>query len=311
MWIDTHCHLDADEFDADRDAVVARARAAGVTMQVLPAAHVSHFAKTAAVARQYGLAYALGIHPLWVGQSDEADIERLREAARAALADPRFVAIGEIGLDFYVEGLDRERQHWFYREQLKIAREFGLPAILHVRRSADALLRELGHIEIPGGIAHAFNGSEDQAGRFVARGFKLGFGGAMTYDGSLRIRRHAATLPDTGWVLETDSPDIPPQWCRDGRTVLRNEPCELPRMAEVMARLRRVELETLARQNEVNARSALPRLGAWLDPVAAFTPPPQLSPASQGRESFPSPPAGEGSKPSPASAGEGGCEAAG
>jgi TatD DNase family protein len=302
MWIDTHCHLDADEFDADRDAVVARARAVGVTMQVLPAAHVSHFAKTVAVARQYGLAYALGIHPLWVAQSDEADIERLREVVRAALADPRFVAIGEIGLDFYVEGLDRERQQWFYREQLKVAREFGLPAILHVRRSADALLRELGRVDVPGGVAHAFNGSEDQAGRFVARGFKLGFGGAMTYDGSLRIRRHAATLPDTGWVLETDAPDIPPQWFRDGRAVLRNEPGELPRMSEVMAQLRGVELDALARQNEANARTALPRLAVWLDQVAAIGPHPRPSPAD----------AGEGrNKPSPASAGEGGCEAAG
>lgn len=264
MWIDTHCHLDAPAFDADRDAVVARARALGVSMVVMPAGHVDDAPQARAVAERHGFAYALGIHPLWIDRAREDDVARLREAVRESLADPRFVAVGEIGLDFFVEGLDRERQVWFYREQLKVARAFDLPVILHVRRSADALIKELNRIAVPGGIAHAFNGSEDQAARFVARGFCLGFGGAMTYDGSLRIRRLAASLPAHAVVLETDSPDIPPQWLRDGVAPLRNEPGELPRIAQVMGELRGIDAAGLAALNRVNAVRVLPRLGAWL-----------------------------------------------
>jgi TatD DNase family protein len=267
MWIDTHCHLDAQEFDADREAVVARARAAGVTMMVLPAAHVAHFEAAAGAAQRYGFAYALGLHPLWLEGAQPQDIERLRQAARAALADARFVAIGEIGLDYFVPDADRARQQWFYREQLRVARELGLPVILHVRRSADDLLKELRRIEVPGGIAHAFNGSAQQAQQFVERSFKLGFGGAVTYEGSLRIRRLATELPAHAIVLETDAPDIPPQWLRRASGPLRNEPAELPRIAEVLARLRGVDAAELAALNRRNALAALPRLAALLEDV--------------------------------------------
>ncbi len=261
-WVDTHCHLDADEFDADRDAVVARARAAGVTMMVLPSVHVAGFAKTAQVAKHYGVAYALGLHPLWLEHAQDDHIEALRSAVRAALTDPHFVAVGEIGLDFFVPDVDVARQEWFYREQLKVAREFQLPVLLHVRRSADALLKHLRRIEVPGGIAHAFNGSSEQAQAFIERGFCLGFGGAMTYEGSKRIRRLAATLPDTAWVLETDAPDIPPQWLRVDGQPQRNEPAELPRMAQTLAQLRQTSLEALAQRNLDNTLAALPRLSA-------------------------------------------------
>lgn len=259
-WIDTHCHLDADEFDADREAVVTRARAAGVPMMVLPSVHVAGFAKTAQVARQYGLAYALGLHPLWLDQAKEEHIEVLRAAVQSALADPHFVAIGEMGLDFFVPGLDVARQEWFYREQLKVARDFDLPVLLHVRRSADALLKHVRRIAPAGGIAHAFNGSLQQAQTFVARGFCLGFGGAMTYDGSRRIRSLAATLPDHAWVLETDAPDIQPQWLRVDGQALRNEPAELPRIAQMLTQLRHKSMAALALQNQENAWRVLPRL---------------------------------------------------
>ncbi|MCS6944784.1 MAG: TatD family hydrolase [Sutterellaceae bacterium] len=262
MWIDTHCHLDAAEFDADRDVVVARARAAGVTAMVLPSVHTAHFAATAAVAQRYGLAYALGIHPLWIADAGEEDIDRLRDAVRAALSDPHFVAIGEIGLDYFVADADRARQQWFYREQLRIARDLSLPVILHVRRSADDLLKELRRLEVPGGIAHAFNGSAQQADQFIARGFRLGFGGAATYAGSLRIRRLAADLPAHAIVLETDAPDIPPQWLRRDGVALRNEPAQLPRIAAEIAALRGMSLHTLAALNRANVIAALPRLAA-------------------------------------------------
>jgi TatD DNase family protein len=267
MWTDTHCHLDAAEFDADRAAVVARARAGGVTMAVLPAVHVDWFDKAAAVAQAHGFAYALGLHPLWLQTAEDDHIDRLRDAARAALADPRFVAIGEIGLDFFVPDPDVQRQERFYVEQLKIARDLALPVIVHVRRSADALLKHLRRIEVPGGIVHAFNGSEQQAQQFIARGFKLGFGGAMTYNGSQRIRRLAATLPVEAIVLETDAPDIPPQWLRVEGHVGRNEPGELPRIAETLRALRQgadagapASLAALAAQTRANAQAALPRL---------------------------------------------------
>jgi len=264
MWIDTHCHLDADAFDADREAVLERARAAGVSMIVIPAVEAAAFPTVAQLAHRHGYAYALGIHPLYTPQAAEGDIERLREALAAARDDPRLVAVGEIGLDYSVEGLDRQRQEWFYAQQLKLAREFRLPVILHVRRSADGLLKYLNRHEVIGGIAHAFNGSEDQALRLIARGLKLGYGGAMTYDGSLRIRQLAATLPDDAWVLETDAPDIPPQWRRKDGESLRNEPGDLPAMAQVMAQLREAPLDAVAQTNRRNACAALPRLAALL-----------------------------------------------
>jgi TatD DNase family protein len=265
-WIDSHCHLDASEFDADRPAVIARARAAGVAMQVLPAVEVGNFEAVRRLAHEAGLGYALGIHPLFVERADDADIERLADALRACRDDPRLLAVGEIGLDHFVPGLDRARQERFYAAQLKLAREHGLPVILHVRRSADGLLKQLRRIEVPGGIAHAFNGSDAQAAQFAARGFKLGFGGAMTFERALQIRHLATSVPDEVPVLETDAPDIPPQWlyvqARDRATQppARNEPSQLPRIAQTLAALRGWTAEETAERTAANARAALPRL---------------------------------------------------
>jgi TatD DNase family protein len=264
MWIDTHCHLDAHEFDADRDVVVERARAAGVDMVVMPAGHIDEGDKAARVAGRYGFAYALGFHPLWLDGVLPDDVDRLRAMVSAALADPRFVAVGEIGIDQFEPRADLERQQWAYREQLKVARDFGLPVIVHVRRSADLLLKHLRAIEVAGGIVHAFNGSAQQAQQFVARGFRLGFGGALTYSGSQRIRRHARELPDSAWVLETDAPYIPPQWLRGDGAADRNEPAHLARIAHEFAALRGTPPATVAELNRANAVAALPRLGAWL-----------------------------------------------
>ena len=270
MWIDTHCHLDAPEFDADRDTVVAAARDAGVRMLVLPAIQARDFARVRALAAQYGLAYALGIHPLCVAQAQDDDLDRLRDALAAARHDPRLVAVGEIGLDHFVPGQDITRQACFFRAQLTIARDAGLPVLLHVRRSADALLSGLRRIEVPGGIAHAFNGSPAQAQAFAARGFRLGFGGAMTHERALRIRALAATLAPEVPVLETDAPDIPPQWLyrtaaeRAAGATHRNVPSELPRIGGVLATLRGCSPAETAAQTAHNAFAALPRLQAWI-----------------------------------------------
>jgi TatD DNase family protein len=268
MWIDTHCHLDAAEFDADRAGVVARARAAGVGQMVLPAVAPANFDAVRALAHEHGLAYALGIHPLFVERADDADLQRLREALERWRDDARLVAVGEIGIDHFVPGADRERQARFYEEQLRIAREFALPAIVHVRRSADDLLKHLRRVPVAGGIVHAFNGSAQQADAFVERGFRLGFGGAMTFERALQIRRLARELPIDAIVLETDAPDIPPQWLyrtageRAAGARSRNEPAELPRIARTLAALRDMEPGALAAATRSNAHAALPRLAA-------------------------------------------------
>lgn len=264
MWIDTHCHLDAAEFDRDRDAVVARAEASGVSLCVMPAGGLDDARAAPEIAEHHGAAYAIGMHPLWLDEVQESDLERMRELVRSSLPNPRFIAVGEIGIDL-VDGGPIARQEFFYREQLRIARDFGLPVIVHVRQSADLLLKHLRRIEVPGGIVHAWNGSEQQAKQLIERGFRLGFGGAMTYSGSQRIRRHAATLADDAWVLETDAPYIPPQWLREGGVVERNEPAQLPRIAAEMARLRGTTVSELAARNRINACAALPRLATLLD----------------------------------------------
>jgi TatD DNase family protein len=268
MWIDSHCHLDAPEFDADRDAVVARAQAAAVAQIVLPAVERGNFETVRQLAHRHGLSYALGIHPLFVDRADEGDLGALRElldaGAEPEARDRRLVAVGEIGLDHFVAGSDHAKQARFFVAQLKLAREFDLPVILHSRRSVDTLLKHLRALRVRGGIAHAFNGSEQQAQAFIALGFKLGFGGAMTFDRALQIRRLAQTLPIEAIVLETDAPDIPPHWLyrtaaeRAAGETSRNEPAELPRIAQTLAELRGLSLPALAEITSANVRAALP-----------------------------------------------------
>jgi TatD DNase family protein len=267
MWIDTHCHLDAAEFAADADAVRARARAAGVSHCVLPAVQVANFAAVRELAQRHGDSYALGIHPLYTDHAADTDLQRLDEALALAAGDPRLVALGEIGLDFFEGSPDGARQERFYVEQLRLARRHGLPVILHVRRSADALLKHLRRADVTG-IAHAFNGSRQQADEFIKLGFKLGFGGSVTYERAQQIRRLAAELPLAALVLETDAPDIPPHWLyrsaadrAAGHAQGRNEPAELPRIAGVLAQLRGMPLEELAQATADNAIRVLPKLG--------------------------------------------------
>lgn len=279
-WIDTHCHLDADEFVGDVARVRDRARTQGVRHCVIPAVEVGNFSAVRDLAHADGDSYALGIHPLFVPHAGDGDLQRLDLALADAIDDPRLVAVGEIGLDFFVPALCapamRERQEQFYLAQLQLARKYALPVILHVRRSADRLLRGLRAVK-PGpgmqwqGIAHAFAGSEQQAMAFVALGFKLGFGGAVTFDRALRLRRLAVSLPLSALVLETDAPDIPPHWLyvpaarRDaGQTQPPNEPGQLPAIAQVVADLRGVTPEQLALATCRNACAALPKLAALL-----------------------------------------------
>ncbi|HEV7578279.1 MAG TPA: TatD family hydrolase [Caldimonas sp.] len=266
VWIDTHCHLDAAEFDADRDEVVARARAAGVAQIVIPAVDAGNFEQVRELAHRHRLAYALGIHPMCTDRAGAADLAALRDALARHAGDPRLVAVGEIGLDHFIAGLDHGRQETMFAAQLALAAEFGLPVLLHVRRAVDTVLKHLRRRPVPGGLAHAFNGSEQQAGAFVELGFRLGFGGAVTFERALRIRRVGRAVAESAIVMETDSPDIPPQWryrtaeARAAGATMRNEPAELARIGAELAALRGETAEALAAATSANAIASLPRL---------------------------------------------------
>ncbi len=253
MLIDTHCHLDAAEFAADRDQVVARSRAVGVTAMVVPAVERGNFAGVLDCCAHYpGCHAALGIHPMYVGRAHAEDLALLR----ALVAQHHLVAIGEIGLDFFVPDFDAERQGFYFSEQLKIARDFDLPVLLHIRRAQDQVLKQLRRIRVKGGIAHAFNGSRQQADAFIRLGFKLGFGGAMTYLRATHLRELAMTLPLEAIVLETDAPDMAPVFAARER----NSPEYLPRIAQMLADLRGLPLEDVARVTSANARAILGEL---------------------------------------------------
>lgn len=271
MWIDTHCHLDAMEFDGASLAVADAAAQKAVSAIVIPAVHPSNFEAVTSLAQQRSdCFYALGIHPMYVPTAQESDLQLLREKVLTLMSSDvgntedgaitRFVAIGEIGLDFFVPELSqsplREKQEFFYVEQLKIARDFGLPVLLHVRRSQDQILKYLRRIKVVGGIAHAFNGSQQQAQTFIDLNFKLGFGGAMTYTRALQIRRLASNLPLSAIVLETDAPDISPSWLHPAI----NSPAELPQIGAVLAELRGMTITQIAAQTTANALEVLPRL---------------------------------------------------
>jgi len=288
MWIDTHCHLDAPEFGAEHALALSRraqAAAENVAICVLPAVEVGNFDTVRQLAHHTGDAYALGIHPLCVPRAADDALEQLDAALTRHRDDPRLVAVGEIGIDLFVPALIEPamlaRQQHFYRAQLKLARRHGLPVIVHVRRSADLVLKHLRALGAQGdagpgcqgiqGIAHAFNGSAQQAQAFIDLGFKLGFGGAMTFEPARQLRRLAAELPLAALVLETDAPDIPPQWLyttaaerAEGKPQGINSPAELPRIGAVLAQLRGMAGEAVAAATTANALAALPRLEALL-----------------------------------------------
>jgi TatD DNase family protein len=276
MWIDTHCHLDAEELKNNQPsppALLDKLAINNIAICIIPAIQNSNFSTVRELAHTQRQAYGLGIHPLYVPQSHEDDLKYLDAQLAQCQSDPRLVAVGEIGLDFFVPELCtpamREKQTLFYRAQLKLAKQHGLPVILHVRKSADGLLKALREIGSHGGIAHAFNGSEQQAMQFVDMGFCLGFGGTVTYERSQQIRTLAKSLPPEAIVMETDAPDIPPHWIyataeerAAGKPQGINSPLELPRIGQVLAELRGISATAWAAQTTANALRVLPKLKA-------------------------------------------------
>jgi TatD DNase family protein len=274
IWIDTHCHLDAPEFAANFPAVIDDALQNNVQAILLPAVRAADCQQVRAMANQYGsqlpgLVYTLGIHPLYTNQAQKSDVQVIEQQISQSLPDPRFVGIGEIGLDYFVEDLDLRCQDYFFNAQLDLAEQFQLPVILHVRRSQDAILKALRCRKIPGGIAHAFNGSMQQAEQFIGLGFKLGFGGAATYERALQIRRLLKELPLDSIVTETDAPDIPPAWLR-AEGIAFNEPAFLPRIAQELATIRGIDKAVFADAVWRNAMQVLPRWSALCTTSSAF-----------------------------------------
>lgn len=251
MLIDTHCHLDAAEFGGRQAELRQAAQSAGVDRIVVPSVARANFAAVRALCEQYpGCFPAYGIHPMFVDDAIPEDLEILRDYLR----DHQPVAIGEIGLDFFIEHYDQARQEHFFAEQLKLAREFDLPVLLHTRRAQDTILKHLRQTRVHCGIAHAFGGSRQQADEYISLGFKLGFGGAMTYPRATRLRELATTLPLSCIVLETDAPDMPPEFVEHGQP---NKPEYLLRIAQMLADLRGIPLEEIAQATTENALAVL------------------------------------------------------
>jgi len=257
--IDTHCHLDHEAFEADRNDILSQASAAGVQMIVVPSVMPSNYVDVILLAQQHvNCCYALGIHPMYVDRVKPKSLNDLNYLVEKTLqVENKLVAIGEIGLDLFVTKENKELQEHFFSEQLKIAQAYGLPVILHVRDAIDDVLKHLRRVEVCGGIAHAFNGSQQQAEQLIAMGFKLGFGGAMTYERATKLRALAKTLPLESIVLETDAPDMPPAWIEKNG---RNSPLGLLQIAKELASVRRIPVSQIIEITSKNSAAVLPKI---------------------------------------------------
>ena len=258
--IDSHCHLDVSDFDADRHAVLQRARHNGVAGIVVPGIDAAGWDSLRQLCcSEPGLYPAFGLHPVFLSQHTARDLAALQ----ALVQRHPPVAIGEIGLDYFVEGLDREAQQTLFEAQLAIARDAGLPVILHVRKSHDRVLATLRRVRVCGGICHAFNGSQQQASLYQDLGFRFGFGGMLTYERSTRLRALAKALPVESLVLETDAPDMTVAQHQGER----NSPEYLPYCLAALAEVRDESAQELGRITTANAREVL-KLDAWKPCVA-------------------------------------------
>lgn len=245
--IDSHSHFDAADFDTDRDAALARAQAAGIDVQIVPAVSADGWPKLKQVCASHpGLYPAYGLHPMFLADHRPEHLHALRDW----IARERPVAIGECGLDFFVEGLDVDVQHDYFDGQLRLAREFDLPVIVHARRAVDAVITAIRKVGGLHGVVHSFPGSAEQAAQLHKLGFLLGIGGPVTYERAHRLRSVVATMPLEQLLLETDSPDQPGVTQRGQR----NEPAHLVEVLDVVAVLRDAPRERIAEATCANAR---------------------------------------------------------
>jgi TatD DNase family protein len=246
VLVDSHCHLDAPEFDRDRDAVIARARAAGVSRQVVPAVSAAGWPKLRSIcAGTDGLFPAYGLHPMFLQEHRDGHLAELDDWIQRE----RPCAIGECGLDFFVDGLDPRAQQHFFDGQLELAREHALPLIVHARRSVDAVIASIKRIGDLRGVVHSFSGSAEQARQLAQLGFMIGLGGPVTYERANRLRKLAAGVPIESLLLETDAPDQPDAGIRGQR----NEPARLANVLQVVADLRGETPAAIAAATSANA----------------------------------------------------------
>ena len=244
--VDSHSHFDAAEFDADRAAAHARAVAAGVVAQIVPAVDAAGWPKLRQTcAGLPGLWPAYGLHPMYL---DAHRPEHL-PALRAWIERERPLAVGECGLDYFVEGLDAEAQSFYFDSQLRLAREFDLPVIVHARRAVDAVIAAIRRIGGLRGVVHSFSGSAEQAAQLHRLGFLLGIGGPVTYARANRLRGIVAGMPLEQLLLETDSPDQPGATHRGQR----NEPAHLLEVLDAIATLRKEPRDDIAAATRDNA----------------------------------------------------------
>ena len=244
--VDSHSHFDAPDFDADRAAALARAHAAGVDAQVVPAVEAAGWPKQKAVCALFpGLFPAYGLHPMYLSEHRPAHLEDLR----TWIEREKPVAVGECGLDFFVEGLDAETQQQYFDGQLRLAREFDLPVIVHARRAVDAVIASVKRVGRLRGVVHSFSGSPEQARQLWQLGFLIGLGGPVTYERANRLRALARTMPLDYLLLETDAPDQPDAGIRGQR----NEPARLPVVRDVIAGLRGITAVEVSQATTRNA----------------------------------------------------------
>jgi TatD DNase family protein len=255
MLFDSHCHLDAAEFDRDRDAVIARAQAAGVMRQLVPAVTAAGWPKLRDIcAGTAGLFPAYGLHPMFLAEHRDQHLLQLRDW----IERERPLAIGECGLDFFIDGLDPAAQQRFFHGQLELAREYALPLIVHARRSVDAVIAAIkrGGSGVRG-VVHSFSGSAEHARQLAQLDFMIGLGGPVTYDRANRLRKIAAGVPIEWLLLETDAPDQPDAGIRGQR----NEPARLATVLQTIAELRDEDPAVIAAATTANAERlfGLPR----------------------------------------------------
>lgn len=257
--VDSHSHFDVVEFDDDRAVALARARAAGVGRQLVPAIDAAGWPKLRQVCTRFaGLYPAYGLHPMFLDAHRPEHLDRLR----AWIECERPLAIGECGLDYFVEGLDADTQQVYFDAQLQLAHEFDLPVIVHARRAVDAVIASIRRIGGLRGVIHSFPGSKEQAAQLHGLGFLLGIGGPVTYERANKLRSVVATVPLEQLLLETDSPDQPGA----GHRGQRNEPAHLIEVLDVVAGLRGMAREALADATTANAERlfGLPKISSPL-----------------------------------------------
>ena len=245
---DSHAHIDDASFASDRDAMFQRARDAGVRHIVVPAIDRASWPGIATLHADHAEALpAYGMHPIYIDQHRPEHIQELREWLKTHPA----VAVGEIGLDYFLPELDVETQRDYFQKQLQVARDFDLPVIVHARRAMDEVtstMRRMGGLR---GVVHSFSGSLQQAERLWEMGFHLGIGGPVTYERAQRLRHIVATMPVERLLLETDAPDQPGA-CHLGE---RNEPSHILEVLNVIAELRGESPEAIAEATTRNARN--------------------------------------------------------